>query len=87
MKKLLGIILILCAATTAMSQPAARRAAQEQAQQAGPTQKKSASALSTRAQLSLPTAQKMDEDVVWRRDIYREIDLTEGNNAGLYYPV
>ena len=87
MKKLLGIILILCAATTAMSQPAARRAAQEKAQQAGPTQKKSTSALSTRAQLSLPTAQKMDEDVVWRRDIYREIDLTEGNNAGLYYPV
>ena len=87
MKKLLGIILILCAATTAMSQPAARRAAQEKAQQAGPTQKKSTSALSTRAQLSLPTAQKMNEDVVWRRDIYREIDLTDGNNAGLYYPV
>ncbi|MBR3521211.1 MAG: gliding motility protein GldN [Prevotella sp.] len=87
MKKLLGIILILCAATSAIAQPSARRAAQAQAQQAGQTQKKSASALSTRAQLSLPTAQKMDEDVVWRRDIYREIDLTEGTNAGLYYPV
>ena len=67
------------------AQPAARRA--QQAQQAGQTQKKASSALTTRAQLSLPTAQKMDEDVVWRRDIYREIDLTEGNNAGLYYPV
>lgn len=29
----------------------------------------------------------MDEDVVWRRDIYREVDLTQGANAGLYYPV
>lgn len=29
----------------------------------------------------------MPEDVVWRRDIYREIDLTKDANAGLYYPV
>mgnify|MGYP006961001021 FL=1 len=29
----------------------------------------------------------MSEDVVWRRDIYREINLEEDANAGLYYPV
>jgi gliding motility associated protien GldN len=29
----------------------------------------------------------MSEDVVWRRDIYRELDLNEDANAGLYYPV
>lgn len=29
----------------------------------------------------------MQEDVVWRRDIYRELKLTEDANAGLYYPV
>jgi len=29
----------------------------------------------------------MQEDVVWRRDIYRELKLTEDTNAGLYYPV
>ena len=29
----------------------------------------------------------MSEDVVWRRDIYREIDITKDANAGLYYPV
>jgi len=29
----------------------------------------------------------MPEDVVWRRDIYREIDLNDDANAGLYYPV
>jgi hypothetical protein len=40
-----------------------------------------------RAQLSYPTEAKMAEDVVWRRDIYRELDLTQDANAGLYYPV
>ena len=34
-----------------------------------------------------PTAIEMPEDVVWRRDIYRELDLNRDNNAGLYYPV
>ena len=29
----------------------------------------------------------MQEDVVWRRDIYRELKLAEDANAGLYYPV
>jgi gliding motility associated protien GldN len=29
----------------------------------------------------------MPEDVVWRRDIYRELDLTKDANAPLYYPV
>jgi gliding motility associated protien GldN len=33
-----------------------------------------------------PTAVDMPEDVVWRRDIYREIDLEEENNSGLYHP-
>jgi hypothetical protein len=34
-----------------------------------------------------PTATEMPENVVWRRDIYREIDLNQDANAGLYYPV
>lgn len=29
----------------------------------------------------------MPEDVVWRRDVYREINLEQDANAGLYYPV
>lgn len=65
----------------AVAQPQARRNAQ-QAQQ-----KSNASNLTTRAQLSFPTSAAMDEDVVWRRDIYRELDLMESANAGLYYPV
>lgn len=43
--------------------------------------------ISQRALISFPTQQTMQEDVVWRRDIYREIDLTEDANSGLYYPV
>ena len=45
------------------------------------------SAMSVRAQISFPTAVEMPEEVVWRRDIYREVDLSKDDNAGLYYPV
>jgi gliding motility associated protien GldN len=50
-------------------------------------QKVAASGITTRALISFPTALDMSEDVVWRRDIYRELDLTNEKNAGLYYPV
>ena len=66
--------------------------AQEQPAQKQPAQKrqkqnKVSSAMSVRAQISFPTAVDMPEEVVWRRDIYRELDLTKDDNAGLYYPV
>ena len=80
-KKLLFISLLLCVVQFAISQPPARRAQQQRAQQS------SANTISMRAQLSYPTEAKMAEDVVWRRDIYRELDLTQDANAGLYYPV
>ena len=54
----------------AQAQPEARR--QQQQAQA--------------AQISFPTEAKMAEDVVWRRDVYRELDLNDDANAGLYYP-
>lgn len=31
--------------------------------------------------------ESMPEDVVWRRDVYRELNLEQDANAGLYYPV
>jgi gliding motility associated protien GldN len=43
--------------------------------------------MTRRAQISFPTAVDMPENVVWRRDIYREINLEDDANAGLYYPV
>lgn len=80
-KKLLFISLLLCVVLFAIAQPPARRAQQQRAQQSN------ANTISMRAQLSYPTEAKMAEDVVWRRDIYRELDLTQDANAGLYYPV
>ena len=71
--------------STALAQPPQRRAeqqAQQQAQQRNPS-----SAMSMRAQIAFPTAVEMPEEVVWRRDIYRELSLEEDANAGLYYPV
>lgn len=73
-----ALILSSCLALTAQAQPKARRA---QAQAA-----KGTPALTTRAQLSFPTAAAMSDDVTWRRDIYRELDLTDARNAALYYP-
>lgn len=40
-----------------------------------------------RASLMFPTSEDMPEDVVWRRDIYRQLDLMADKNAPLYYPV
>lgn len=64
------------------AQPKQRRAQQTEQQQKNPS-----SAMSMRAQISFPTALDIPEEVVWRRDIYREIDLIKDENAGLYYPV
>ena len=88
--------IVLCAAffilhssffiSSAQAQPRQRRAQQQKEAQA---KKKSSpsSAMSRRAQISFPTALDVPEDVVWRRDIYREINLEDDANAGLYYPV
>ena len=81
MKKILLIILAACLAETMSAQPAARRR-QQTSQSASNAQN-----ITTRAQISYPTAAPMEEDVVWRRDIYRTISLTDEANAGLYYPV
>lgn len=80
-QKIILLLLLACAADTLCAQPAARRKEQQQ------TATSKQNSLSTRAQISFPVQAKMDEDVVWRRDIYREIDLTKNENAALYYPV
>ena len=82
MRRILAISLLACLATLAMAQPQARR--QQQQQQA---QKTNANNITTRAKIAFPTTAAMSEDVVWRRDIYREMSLEDDANAGLYYPV
>jgi len=83
MKRVLFLLMITLWVGETIAQPKKRRV--ENTEQ---TQKKSpSSAMSMRAQISFPTALDVPEEVVWRRDIYREIDLTEDANAGLYFPV
>ena len=80
-KKILLVTLLWCAAKVVVAQPPMRRVQQQRAKQ------NNTNTVSLRAQLSFPTSPKMNENVVWRRDIYRTIDLTQDANAGLYYPV
>jgi len=82
MKNIILLLMLVGLAQGAFAQPEARRRAQQKAQN-----KSNANNMTTRAQIMFPTAASMDEDVVWRRDIYRELDLNEDANAPLYYPV
>lgn len=85
MKRLLFISTLALIVSAAVAQPPQRRAEQQAQQQA--KQNAASSAMSMRAQISFPTAVEMPEEVVWRRDIYREISLEDDANGGLYYPV
>ena len=88
MKRVLFLLMITLVAGAVSAQPKARRQQQQQkAQQQQQAQPAQSQGMSIRARLSFPTAVEMPENVVWRRDIYREIDLNDDANAGLYYPV
>lgn len=85
-------IAIVCLSLTlgvsaAMAQPTKSRVQQNRTTTA--TSKKTAAPQNTnsRAALMFPTAVDVPEDVSWRRDIYRSLDLTKDENAALYYPI
>lgn len=82
MKRILFILLIGGFSLTAVAQPKARRQQQEAA-----ARQSNKNNMTLRSQLSFPTEDKMNEDVVWRRDVYRELNLNDNANAALYYPV
>ena len=85
MKRIFLLLMIVCVSGMAMAQPKARRneakAKKEQQGGSGNAQ------MTVRAREMFPTSIDMPENVVWRRDIYREIDLTKESNSTLYYPV
>lgn len=83
MKRFLIIMTMFCVGSASLcAQPKARRA--EQQQQA---QKSNSNNMTLRQQIDFPTDEPMSGDVIWRRDVYRELDLTDDANAALYYPV
>lgn len=84
MKKILFIFMLLGMVQGICAQPDARR---QQAEQQKRARQQGGNDMTLRAQISFPTAIPMDDDVVWRRDIYRELDLNDSHNAALYYPV
>ncbi len=73
-------------AAGASAQPTKRRTTTSNAiaEAGNPAVKK---ATTDRASLMFPTSDEMPEDVVWKRDIYRQLDLDLDANAPLYYPV
>ncbi len=84
MKRIIILLLLLapCSLHQIMAQPAKRRVVTPAA--AEQTAKTTAT---DRASLMFPTTAAMPEDVVWKRDIYRQLELTNDKNAPMYYPV
>lgn len=81
MRHLFYIVTLLCTMLTiqqAVAQPTARR--KKENKDSGP-------ALSVRAQTQYTGQTSMPQEVVWKREIYRTLDLKEEKNAALYYPV
>ena len=85
MKRLLFFLMITLAAGSVSAQPKKSRLPQK-SNATQQTQQK-AQGVTERMRIMYPTALDMPENVVWRRDIYREINLDEEDNSGLYYPV
>lgn len=81
MKRILFLLLLILVVQGMFSQSVRRRTEQQEAR------KDHAGTITPRARISFPTAMDMDENVVWRRDVYRELNLNEDANAALYYPV
>ncbi len=82
---LIAISLLVAAGATA--QPKKSRLQQTAKAQQQKKQNTQSQGMTRRMQISYPVALDMPEDVVWRRDIYRELNLNDDANAGLYYPV
>ena len=86
MKRICILLTVLTCAIGLSAQPAKRRTVTATKSNSS-TQKKAAEKKADRAALMFPTSAEMPEDVVWRRDIYRQLDLLKDANAPLYYPV
>ena len=84
MKRIVSAFIITLLVAPVIAQPPARqRQARQQAEQ---QQQQQTVGVSERAKLEYPVAPSMPEDVSWRRDLYRAIDLSLDKNAVLYYP-
>lgn len=83
-RTLILITVMLLAAGAAQAQPTKTRVPKQETTGQAPGR---ANAATDRASLMFPTTAAMPDDVVWKRDIYRQLDLTKDKNAPMYYPV
>lgn len=81
LRNILAIAAIALCAQGVVAQPKARL------QQKAEAEKKSETSLSERAKAQYTAQMPSPTDVVWKRDIYRTLDMTKEKNAALYYPV
>lgn len=84
MKRFICIVTFLCsllAVQQVTAQPPKRRAQQEK------EKAQSAPELSVRAKAQFTGQVSMPEEVIWKREIYRTLDLKNEKNAALYFPV
>lgn len=89
MKRYIPLIAALLIALPLVAQPKKSRVAQSSSSSTSQTtgsSKAQGNAAQSRAALMFPTAVAEPEEVPWRRDIYRTIDLTNETNAPLYFP-
>jgi len=82
MKRILFLTIALIVAANLCAQPKKSRVAENKAKTT-----KTAKQPTDRASIMFPTAVAVPNEVPWRRDVYRELDLTQDENAALYYPV
>lgn len=79
--RIISFLCFLLAAQVLLAQPPMRRAQEEKKKQSA------APALSVRAQTQYTGQVSMPEELIWKREIYRTLDLKEPQNAALYHPV
>ena len=83
--RLILVVSLLLAAQATMAQPPARQ--KDNANKPGKAKNTTAvTGLSERAKSQYPGT-ITPQEVEWKRDIYRELDLSKEKNASLYYPV
>lgn len=91
MKRIVLLLVSLCVITAVSAQPSKRRVTTTTNTATTPSsQTKDATteaAATDRVAMQFPTTDETPEDVVWRRDIYRTLDLLNDKNAPLYYPI
>ncbi len=84
MKRVLMILLAMGMTVALAAQPARRRVTTtNDAVQRGAERE----VKTDRASLLFPVKEEMPEDVVWKREVYRTLDLMHDANAPFYYPV